>query len=162
MANGRSTWNVLKMAPGRSDGVGMDSAHEIITRARALIADPNHWCQHINAKLPSGRPDPTALDPAAVRWCASGAVLRAALDSALIANPNLATQSSYLQGSVAQSWAAESFHLLNKLVDDTFIGQHFITIFGHRETKRPFKVVWHVNDHLGYDAVLSLFDLALA
>jgi hypothetical protein len=47
----------------------------LLRDARALIEDPDHWCQHHIAEDRLG--NPTAEDaPEACRWCVSGAFLR--------------------------------------------------------------------------------------
>src|SRR5271169_4952575 len=51
----------------------------IIERARALIADEDHWCRAALAKDVDGRQvDPT--DKTARRWCAVGAIIAAAFE----------------------------------------------------------------------------------
>ena len=51
----------------------------IIERARALIADEDHWCRAALAKDEDGRQvDPT--DATARRWCAVGAIIAAAFE----------------------------------------------------------------------------------
>jgi len=51
----------------------------IIERARALIADENHWCRAALAEDGRGRQvDPT--DATARRWCAYGALIAAAFE----------------------------------------------------------------------------------
>lgn len=45
---------------------------ERLIAARALIEDPAHWCQNVNALNAAGHPCPTR-GPDAVCWCAMGA-----------------------------------------------------------------------------------------
>lgn len=48
----------------------------ILTRARELIADPEHWTKHTLARNPDGKPI-SPFNPAATCWCAEGALVRA-------------------------------------------------------------------------------------
>lgn len=50
---------------------------EVLRQARALIADPSHWCQLGYAKNKRGR-NVGARSPLAVQWCAFGAGLHVA------------------------------------------------------------------------------------
>jgi hypothetical protein len=52
---------------------------QVLINARALIADPARWTMWMLASTASGRPV-TWHDRAARRWCAVGAVHRAAFD----------------------------------------------------------------------------------
>lgn len=51
----------------------MTEVHEILIRARSLIADIDHWCQEHYAIDNRGHVC-TPQDPAANRWCARGVV----------------------------------------------------------------------------------------
>lgn len=53
--------------------------HQIIARALELIADEANWSQGTWARTASGRPCPWT-DPAAKRFCAFGALSRAAFE----------------------------------------------------------------------------------
>ena len=55
----------------------MKTALEIITEAQDLIRDPNRWTQGCYARNEHGVPT-GASNPAAVRWDASGAILKVA------------------------------------------------------------------------------------
>jgi hypothetical protein len=57
-------------------GQVIDSAREILTSARALIRRPECWTRGALARDAHGGPV-GATAPAAVQWCAVGAVLRA-------------------------------------------------------------------------------------
>jgi hypothetical protein len=53
-------------------------ASEILTKARALIANKEHWCQGAYAMRADGEyADPSGPD--AVRWCALGACIKVAV-----------------------------------------------------------------------------------
>jgi hypothetical protein len=53
--------------------------HHIVARAREIISDKNHWAQFDYAQLDStDEADPA--DPGAVRFCAVGALRRAAFE----------------------------------------------------------------------------------
>jgi len=52
---------------------------QVLINARALIADPAHWTMWMLACTEKGRPV-TWHDPSARRWCAVGAIHRAAYD----------------------------------------------------------------------------------
>lgn len=55
----------------------MKTALEILTLAQELIRDPKHWTQGAYARNEHGTPT-GACNPAAVRWDASGAILKVA------------------------------------------------------------------------------------
>ncbi|WP_316196633.1 hypothetical protein [Bradyrhizobium sp. SZCCHNS3053] len=55
----------------------MSKTSEILTVARALIADPDHWTKWSHARDNTGQGVPP-LDPRAVCFCADGALMRAA------------------------------------------------------------------------------------
>jgi hypothetical protein len=52
---------------------------QVLINARALIADPGHWTMWMLAATDNGRPV-AWHDRAARRWCAVGAIHRAAFD----------------------------------------------------------------------------------
>ncbi|MCC7368778.1 MAG: hypothetical protein IT306_10170 [Chloroflexi bacterium] len=54
---------------------------DILLRARALIADRRRWTRDVTARDRHYRPV-SATEPAAIQWCALGALLRVADDPA--------------------------------------------------------------------------------
>ena len=61
--------------------------HQIAERARGLIADPRKWTQYAIARTGNNRHcEPT--DAKATRFCAYGAILRAAFATFLIPGPH--------------------------------------------------------------------------
>jgi hypothetical protein len=85
---------------------------QVLRDARQLIADPAHWTMWMLAATDQGRPV-AWHDRAARRWCAVGAIHRAAFDlvgdrgqAAAIANDVIAAIS-------AHAWARRSLPALN-------------------------------------------------
>ena len=65
---------------------------QIVERARALIADEEHWCHRHFGEDANGYPvSPTSA--AAIKWCALGAVIAAAYE--LTHNPDAAYEVGY-------------------------------------------------------------------
>src|SRR6266446_5380620 len=52
---------------------------QVLINARALIADSAHWTTGVLASTTNGQPVAWD-DPSATRWCAQGAIYRAAYD----------------------------------------------------------------------------------
>jgi hypothetical protein len=64
---------------------------QVLINARALITDSAHWTRGRLASTADGRAvDP--CDPTAIKWCAAGAIYRAAYD--LVGDPHQATRIS--------------------------------------------------------------------
>lgn len=61
----------------------MTEVHELLIRARSLIADIDHWCQEYYTIDNRGHVC-TPQDPAANRWCAQGAVWHVGASSSAI------------------------------------------------------------------------------
>lgn len=116
-----------------------DEVRAVIVAARALIADPLDWCQFVPAKRDGVRTD--ADDPLATQICASSAV-------------EILTEED-------RPMRKEVFQTLDGLVVREYAEQRWITMYGNRPMERSFLRLWHVNDHLGHEAVLHIFDLAL-
>lgn len=62
---------------------------QVLINARALIADPAHWIRGTLACNANGRKVDWS-DPSATKWCAQGAIYRAAYD--LVADQKEATR----------------------------------------------------------------------
>ncbi len=132
---------------------------DIIQRARDLIADPERWCQRFTATgndenavtvarmfdvpvayLGQSHADPTS--PFAAKWCAYGALRKAArVDDAhrLVAHKS-----------------GGPFALACDIIRDAAERLH-----PDSSTAQLGPIAW-VNDHLGHDAVLAMFDKVLA
>ena len=107
---------------------------QVVERARALVADPGTWTQHAIARTGNNRHcEPT--DRRAARFCAYGAILRAAYDVA---------------GSNEQA---------QRLADRTAM-----QIAGHDTPYSAFEALIAVNDGpraTSRKAIVELFDKAL-
>ena len=62
---------------------------QVLINARALIADPAHWTSRTLACTAEGQ-SVAWYDPSATKWCAQGAIYRAAYD--LVADQKEATR----------------------------------------------------------------------
>ena len=62
---------------------------QVLINARALIADPAHWTRSVLACTAAGNAV-AWHDPSAAKWCAIGAIYRAAYD--LVSDPREATR----------------------------------------------------------------------
>jgi hypothetical protein len=52
---------------------------QVLIKARALIADPDHWTRNVLARNAAGY-SVHWCDPAATKWCAVGAIYRSAYE----------------------------------------------------------------------------------
>lgn len=76
---------------------------QILERARTLISDENHWCRGaLGRDVYGNRVDPT--DPTALRRCAFGALMAAAVE--LVADPK---QARALAHAIAQETCGTNF-----------------------------------------------------
>jgi hypothetical protein len=99
--------------------------HQIIEEALHLIAEEEHWTRCSMARNSEG--DPCSVwDPAAVRFCAVGALWRAAAE--LMHDPNVfqAVESS-AQQVVASNGRADALQTLNDLEGHAAVVQMFRT-----------------------------------
>jgi hypothetical protein len=88
--------------------------HQIVTRARQLISDPARWTQGELAKRKNGLPiEPS--DPDAYRFCAVGALTRAASDLTgdFFAADALATEVHVALLSFAEIPAGQTLECIN-------------------------------------------------
>jgi hypothetical protein len=109
--------------------------HQIIARALEIVSDESKWTRGSMARTADGNPC-ACLDPVAVRFCALGALFRAAGE--LFGMDKFALG----QNGFAQAVEAESFVLAaNNLGDDG----------------AP-----RINDVEGREAVVAMFKVALA
>jgi hypothetical protein len=85
---------------------------QVLINARALIADPGHWTMWMLAATESGRPV-AWHDRAARRWCAVGAIHRAAFD--LVGNKEQAVciASDVIDDLYPHAWVRRSLPALN-------------------------------------------------
>lgn len=116
---------------------------EVLIAARRIISHPRRWCRHSGAETVDHTP--VASDnPRAVRFCALGAIGRAALDAGL-----------YRRGS---------FEPFTK--DDVYRGQSALIASLDRLSFSLFGVgferLQRVNDTLGRKAAIQVFDAAIA
>ena len=73
---------------------------QVLINARALIADPTHWTRSTIARTANGR-KVEWHDQAATKWCAMGAMYRAAYD--LVGDQKQAVRIGN-DRAMAQSW----------------------------------------------------------
>jgi hypothetical protein len=103
----------------------------VLIKARTLIEDPQHWTRGTLARSREGE-DVSWADRSADRWCAMGAIYRAALD--LLGDANKAAQ---VGNAVVRSIVPSAESQLR----------------GYLAT---------LNDHAGHAAVIGAFDRALS
>jgi len=115
-------------------------ASELLQEARDKIADPKHWTTGTNARRADDEPTPVGeLD---VKWCGSGALLRARHDLTYdhrtsareIMNANVRA-ASYLRAVAVRMMA---------------------------NTSLIYTSVIYVNDVLGHEKTLEMYDMAIA
>ena len=80
---------------------------QVLINARALIADPAHWTRGELACTAEGQ-SVAWYDPSAARWCAQGAIYRAACD--LVADQKEATR---IGNEVAKSIYGRRWHFVS-------------------------------------------------
>ncbi len=85
---------------------------QVLINARALICDPEHWTMWMLAATESGQPV-AWHDRAARRWCAVGAIHRAAFD--LVGNKEQAVciASDVIESIYPHAWVRRSLPALN-------------------------------------------------
>ena len=66
---------------------------QVLINARALVADPAHWTRRTFARTADGHAI-AWYDHSATKWCATGAIYRAAYD--LVGDPNEAVRIGHL------------------------------------------------------------------
>lgn len=127
---------------------------EILTRARALIESPTRWCQHMMARDTAGtRCD--ADDPTAACWCANGAVDH--IDGEFATEHKIIVPA----GATTTPFGTAAHGLLARATLDMF-GERTRTK-GRDIYASEIRIthLWEVNDFLGHEAVMQLFDAAL-
>jgi hypothetical protein len=105
--------------------------HQILRKARGLLGDKRNCTRYASARTGSGAICPPHASEA-VKFCAYGAIARAALE--ITDNRHQARE------------FARSIEML---------------LIGGGRTPHPQKRLSHINDHKGYAAVLRLFDAAV-
>ena len=105
--------------------------HQILRKARDLLSDKRKWTRYGAARTGSGTICPPYA-PDAVKFCAYGAIARAALE---------------VTGNRQQA------RLFAKSIE--------MLLVGVERAPHPQKRLSHINDHKGYSAVLGLFDAAV-
>ena len=105
--------------------------HQILRKARGLLSDRRKWTRYGAARTGQGAIC-TPYAPSAVRFCAYGAIARAALE--VTGNRQQARQ-------------------LAKSIETQLVGVE--------RAPHPQKRLSHINDRKGYAAVISLFDAAV-
>lgn len=105
--------------------------HQILRKARDLLSDKRKWTRYCAARTGNGAICPPYA-PDAVKFCAYGAIARAALE--VTGNTQQARQ------------FARSIETL---------------LVGVERAPHPQKRLSHINDHKGYAVVLGLFDAAV-
>lgn len=114
---------------------------EDLTKAREIIAVPEHWTQNHLARDKRNCPVPPE-DPDAVRFCAIGAIMRA-----------LNT------GDTLHSWPYDHVRALEETLDQNASN---IPSFGVALFDRTGLGVAHFNNTHTHEEVLSLFDQTIA
>jgi hypothetical protein len=108
------------------------SIRETLTKARALIADPTHWTEGTFARKSDGI-ETGWLDPEACCFCAEGAIMKAC--EVTFQSPNRMNYTAYRE--------AMDFLQYNHV---------------QKQAGLPTEMVPAINDDLGHEAVIKLFD----
>jgi len=86
---------------------------QVLIKARALIADPDHWTRSVLARNAEGH-SVHWCDPSATRWCAVGAIYRTAYE--LVGNEKEATRlGEEVARRVAPIWFCRSLMTINDI-----------------------------------------------
>ena len=92
---------------------------QVLLNARARIADPAHWTRSVLARTAAGS-SVAWYDPSATKWCAMGAIYRAAYD--LVGDPREATRiGNRVAKSISPIWFCRSLMTMNDLRGHTAV-----------------------------------------
>jgi hypothetical protein len=84
---------------------------QVLIKARALIADPDHWTRNVLARNAAGY-SVHWCDPSATKWCAVGAIYRSTYE--IVGNKQEATRiGKEVAKGIAPIWFGRSLMTVN-------------------------------------------------
>ena len=131
------------------DNIWNRATVELLTRAKARIADPARWTQHANARNSIGE-QVGASDAAAVQWCAHGTLVAEMVDC---------HRSLYMMGFRFAAPAGTEREIVNCHVDLYDMG---VESLEQVPQTMDYCGLQDFNDGVDHTAVLAMFDAAIA
>lgn len=88
------------------------TVHDTLTRARALIAQPETWTQNAYARDSDGTPI-VSNSPDAVCWCLTGAIYRVITPGSYLGNPDYLAATDALSDALPAHVTSEDLTVWN-------------------------------------------------